>query len=85
MCQNPDCVNYESPEDILETAEQLNGLGWCLLDYRQNVETGRWCIIAKRCGHHIIALADTHEEARAAARSMAFRLTQGGLSYTPSP
>ena len=57
--------------------QQLELLGWRVLDEGRQ-EDGRWCILAKSCGHFIIAFADTRNVTWMALISMAMKLTKEG-------
>ena len=61
---------------------QLECLGWRVLDEGRQ-EDGRYCVLAKSCGHYVIALADTRHAAWSAACSLAMKLTREGLLRLP--
>ena len=58
--------------------QRLESLGWRTLDEGRQ-EDGRYCVLAKSCGHFIIGFADMRSEAYSAVCSMALKLTLGGL------
>jgi len=62
--------------------QRLELLGWKALDEGRQ-EDGRYCVLAKSCGHFLIAFADTRGEAWSAACSMALRLTWEGELRLP--
>ena len=66
----------------LTVTTQLELLGWRVLDEGRQ-EDGRYCLLAKSCGHFLIALADTRNQAWSAACSKALRLTWEGLLRLP--
>ena len=57
---------------------QLRCLGWKPLGDAQQAEDGSWWLIARSCGHKIVALADTEHEVWLAACSTAMNLTRSG-------
>ena len=58
--------------------QRLENLGYRVLDEGRQ-EDGRYCVLAKSCGHFVIAFADSRKEAWAAVCGMALNLTCGGL------
>ena len=62
--------------------QRLELLGWKALDEGRQ-EDGRYCLLAKSCGHFIISFADTRNEAWLAACSLAMKLTLDGLRCLP--
>jgi len=55
----------------------LTCLGWkAIYDDRRD---GRWCVCAASCGHTVIAIADTREEAWLAACTTAIDVTAPSL------
>jgi hypothetical protein len=66
--------------DHRNTTAAMSRLG--ALDEGQQ-EDGRYCLLAKSCGHFIVAFADTRKEAWAAASKMAMKLTRKGLRLPP--
>jgi len=59
--------------------QRLECLGWRVL-YEGRQEDGRWCVLAKSCGHFIISFADARSEAWAALFSMAMKLTEESIA-----
>ena len=55
---------------------RLCSLGWKILDDARRAEDGSWWLIARSCGHNVVALADTEHEVWLAACSTAMKLTQ---------
>jgi len=64
--------------------QRLESLSYRVIDEGRQ-EDGRYCVLAKSCGHYVIAFADTRREAWAAACSMAMKLTREGLLRLPRP
>ena len=62
--------------------QRLELLGWKTLDEGRQ-EDGRYCVLAKSCGHFIVAFADTRREAWVAASKMAMKLTREGPLRLP--
>jgi hypothetical protein len=62
--------------------QRLRGLGWKPLSDAQQAEDGSWSLIARSCGHTIVALADTRQEVWSAACLMAMRLTREGFGHS---
>ena len=60
--------------------QRLRALGWRLLDDAQQAQDGSWWLIARSCGHTIVALADTQHETWSLACSTAMKLTREGHS-----
>jgi hypothetical protein len=59
--------------------QRLYWLGWKTLEGAKQAEDGSWYLIARSCGHTVVALADTQHETWAAACAMAMKLTRSGL------
>lgn len=56
--------------------QRLARLGWRALDAGRQ-EDGRYCVLAKSCGHLVISLADTREDAWLGACALAMKVTEG--------
>jgi len=63
---------------ITEMRHFLTCLGWKSSDEGRR-EDGRWCVRAKSCGHTVIAIGETQEEAWSAACSTALNVTAPSL------
>ena len=59
---------------------RLLSLGWKTPDNAQQAEDGSWRLIARSCGHTIVALADAEHEVWSAACSTAMKLTRSGVA-----
>ena len=59
--------------------DRLRCLGWKTCDDGRRLESGRWSLFAKSCGHTLVAIADTRKEAWSAACAMALNLTRNGF------
>jgi len=60
----------------------LELIGWRTLG-EGRLSGGRYCVLARSCGHYIIALADKQRTAFSAARNMAMKLTLEGSLRLP--
>ncbi len=64
-----------------ESRYALRCLGWKTCDNGRQLASGRWCVYAQSCGHTVVALADSCQEAWSAAWSMALRCTRNGWTH----
>lgn len=60
----------------------LELIGWRTLG-EGPLHDGRYCVLARSCGHFIIAFADVRRAAFSAAREMAMKLTLEGSLRLP--
>ncbi len=63
---------------ISQSRHWLCCLGWKTREDGRQLRDGRWCVVARSCGHTLLALADAQEEAWSVACSLALKATRNG-------